>query len=108
MKSYIQIREDQRDQENKEREQKQKELEAIQRQKEQELEADQERKNQEKIAQQRDTEQKQQFQSYVQKAIAKNNQERDKKVVDYVDKTVQSVTQKDKWIRSILGSLCYS
>ena len=96
MKSYIQIREDQRDQENKEREQKQKELEAISRQKEQELEADQERKNQEKIAQQRDTEQKQQFQSYVQKAIAKNNQERDKKVVDYVDKTVQSVTQKDK------------
>ena len=96
MKSYIQIREDQRDQENKEREQKQRELEAIQRQKEQEMEADAERKEADKIAQQRDTEQKIQFQNYVQKAIAKNNKERDKKVVDYVDKTVQSIASKDK------------
>ena len=96
MKSYIQIREDQRDQENKEREAKQRELEAIQRQKEQELEADSERKNQERIEQERDAQEKQQFQNYVQRAIAKNNQERDKKVVDYVDKTVQSIASKDK------------
>jgi Skp family chaperone for outer membrane proteins len=96
MKSYIQIREDQRDQENKEREQKQKELEAISRQKEQELEADAERKEADKIAQERDNQEKQQFQNYVQRAIAKNNQERDKKVVDYVDKTVQSIASKDK------------
>ena len=96
MKSYIQIREDQRDQENKEREQKQKELEAISRQKEQELEADAERKEADKIAQERDAQEKQQFQNYVQRAIAKNNQERDKKVVDYVDKTVQSIASKDK------------
>jgi Skp family chaperone for outer membrane proteins len=96
MKSYIQIREDQRDQENKEREAKQRELEAIQKQQEQELEADSERKEADKIASERDAQEKQQFQNYVQKAIAKNNQERDKKVVDYVDKTVQSITQKDK------------
>ena len=96
MKSYTQIREDQRDKENKEREAKQKELEAISRQKEQELEADSERKNQERIEQQRDNQERQQFQSYVQRAIAKNNQERDKKVVDYVDKTVQSIASKDK------------
>ena len=107
MKSYIQIREDQRDKENKEREAKQKELEAIQRQQEQELEADSERKNQERIEQERDNEQKQQFQSYVQKAIEKqdkaivnmvnkNNELRNKSREEYVTKAIQSNTQKDK------------